>query len=898
LSTKASVENGDASLVNEFRIEGASKQVFLRALGPSLANAGVTNPLADPTLELLNGNGALMASNDNWRSDQDAAIQATGLAPPDDLEAAIIATVSPGFYVAVVRGKNGGTGTAIGEVYDLDSSNASSSLTAFGARGLTGTLVAEVSCSFANTTLLIRALGPSLSSAGISGTVQDPTLVLRDGNGGLLEANDNWRDSPNRQAIIDSGLAPTDDRESSIARTVTPGTYSGIPAGANNTGGIAFVQFYHLPYSGSPLPLIPIPPSATPTPTPTPAPTPTPTPTPAPTPTPTPSPTAVPVATFYPTANVSFTSVVAVFRDFDNFNSTNFSATINWGDSTFSSMGIVSGDGNGLFQVTGTHTYSTAGAYSIVATIDDLADSRGIIAGSTAQVRSFPTPPPNANPSNAAGTLYAVSGSQVLKISPTAVTTVFTQCDTSFSGITFDRKHNLYVVADTERTIFKFLPDGTSSVYASGIVLTSDRSVSGPSGIDFDQQNNLYLADEVGGNIFKFGLGGSRTVFASGLNAPAGLAFDKAGNLFVLESGTDTLLKFTPDGTKSVFAQSVFGRGLAFDRGGNLFTTNGQLAKYAPDGTRVEVASFPGRNYGLAVDSVDNIYVSNGSSSIYKFTRETTGTTGSVYQVQSTALAVEPPNGFPLNISTRLRVQTAENVLIGGFIITGSDPKKVLIRGIGPSLANAGVPGSLQDPTLELHDANGTIAANDNWKDSQRTAIEGTGIPPSDDRESAILQTLAPGAYTTIEQGKDSTTGIGLLEVYDLDQAANSRLANISTRGFVEGGNNVMIGGFIIAGNGGTVVVRGIGPSLANAGIARPLADPTLELHDNSGAIVTSNDNWKDSQQPAIEATGIPPTNALESAILVTLPAGAYTAILAGKGGGTGVGLIEIYNLQ
>ena len=263
-----------------------------------------------------------------------------------------------------------------------------------------------------------------------------------------------------------------------------------------------------------------------------------------------------------------------------------------------------------------------------------------------------------------------------------------------------------------------------------------------------------------------------------------------------------------------------------------------------------------------------------------------------------------PSQAQLLNISTRMNVQTGDNVLIGGFIVTGTAPKKVLLRAIGPSLANANppVPGALADPVLEFHAADGSlITSNDNWKDTQQTEIEATGIPPTNDLESALVITLNPGNYTAIVLGKNGTNGIGLVEGYDLDEAADSQLANISTRGFVETGSNVMIGGFILGNGTGTtnVLIRAIGPSLANANPPVPgaLADPTLELHDENGVLVMSNDNWKDSQQAEIEATGIPPTNDLESAMVVTLPATAHTAIVAGKDGGMGVALVEAYRL-
>lgn len=252
-----------------------------------------------------------------------------------------------------------------------------------------------------------------------------------------------------------------------------------------------------------------------------------------------------------------------------------------------------------------------------------------------------------------------------------------------------------------------------------------------------------------------------------------------------------------------------------------------------------------------------------------------------------------------LNISTRMNVGTGENVLIGGFIVVGTDPKKVIIRALGPSLANAGVPDSLADPILELHMPDSSVVTNDNWRDTQEQQIIDSTIPPDNNLESSIVDTLDPGAYTAIVRGKNNGTGVGLVEVYDLDQAADSQLANISTRGFVDIGDNVMIGGFIVGGTSSTtVLVRAMGPSLSGQGIADPLLDPTLELHDSNGVQIAFDDNWKDSQQAEIEATTIPPTDDREAAIVSDLDPGAYTAIVRGKNNTTGVGLMEVYNLQ
>lgn len=269
---------------------------------------------------------------------------------------------------------------------------------------------------------------------------------------------------------------------------------------------------------------------------------------------------------------------------------------------------------------------------------------------------------------------------------------------------------------------------------------------------------------------------------------------------------------------------------------------------------------------------------------------------------------VAPPPQL-INISTRARVLTDDKVVIAGFIITGASPKRVLLRGIGPSLNGVGV--TLSDPTLELHQGSTILATNDNWKTksdgtSQQLEIEATTIPPTNESESAILMTLTPGTYTAILAGKNGGIGVGVIEAYDLVQAANSRLANISTRGFVDTGDNVLIGGFFLGaggGDGAKVIIRAIGPSLGSA-VPGALPDPLLELHDANGATTSTNDNWKindQTQQPQeaeVRATGIPPSSELESVIIATLPPGHYTAIVRAKNNTPGIGLVEVYNQQ
>ena len=280
------------------------------------------------------------------------------------------------------------------------------------------------------------------------------------------------------------------------------------------------------------------------------------------------------------------------------------------------------------------------------------------------------------------------------------------------------------------------------------------------------------------------------------------------------------------------------------------------------------------------------------------------------YVFTSTKTGATTPAAIPaqaLNISTRLRVDIGDKVMIGGFIIRGNASKAVVLRGLGPSLTNFGIPlaNVFLDPVLELHGPCGTlIASNDNWKDSpQRAQIEGTGFQPSDDRESVILATLPPGAYTVILKGVGQTAGIGLIEVYDNNQLVDSDLANISTRGFVLTGDNVMIGGFALGGsnNPTRIAVRALGPSLTSSGLSNVLADPTLELHNANGTIMVSNDDWQSDPVSAAQLTanGLALPNPKESGIFTSLaPPGQFTAVVAGKNGGIGIGLVEIYDLD
>ncbi len=250
------------------------------------------------------------------------------------------------------------------------------------------------------------------------------------------------------------------------------------------------------------------------------------------------------------------------------------------------------------------------------------------------------------------------------------------------------------------------------------------------------------------------------------------------------------------------------------------------------------------------------------------------------------------------NVSTRMMVGTGDKIEIGGFIIAGNLPKKVLLRAVAPSLTQFGVRETMANPILDLYDAASEIVAtNDNWNTNRREVLS-TGYAPGDEREGAIVTTLKPGSYTAILRGFAGATGVALFELYDLDPPS-SKVPNISTRGNVGIGDDVMIAGFIIGGNQPTrVIVRALGPALADFGVDGALADPTLELHNGNGAIIGQNDDWKSTQQQAIQNSGYAPPKDAEAAIMATLQPGNYTAIVRGKNDTTGVALVEVYNLD
>jgi len=341
--------------------------------------------------------------------------------------------------------------------------------------------------------------------------------------------------------------------------------------------------------------------------------------------------------------------------------------------------------------------------------------------------------------------------------------------------------------------------------------------------------------------------------------------------------------------------------------GGQTFPTT-VLASTPNDGTeQISVPNIGTTQARLKVEGVTNIFfdISDANFTV----------TGGGPNPTPTPSATPTPRPATLgNIATRLQVGTADRVLIAGFIVQGNAPKRVLIRAVGPSLTQFGVPNALANPQLELRDASSAIGMNDNWQTTQiggvitadqGTEIQNSGLAPGNPAESALIATLSPGSYTAIVKGVSDGTGVGIVEAYDLAATSGSLLANIATRGFVQTGDGAMIGGFIVVTQPTRVIIRAIGPSLTQFGVPDALANPQLELNDATSTIAR-NDDWQttqifgvitNNQVTEIQNSQLAPTNPGESAIIVTLQPGSYTAIVRGANNTTGNGLVEVYSL-
>jgi hypothetical protein len=471
---------------------------------------------------------------------------------------------------------------------------------------------------------------------------------------------------------------------------------------------------------------------------------------------------------------------------------------------------------------------------------------------------------------------------------------------------------------DRDAFVTKFNAAGSALVYSTYL---------GGSDIDFSQSialdptGNAYVTGTTvstnfpTANALQSSTGGDFDVFVTKLNAPGtalvyssylgGNEFDVANSIAVDSAGRAYVAGYTISTnfpTANAFQGTIGGVGFE-----DAFVT-----KFNAAGSALVYSTYLGgtdreNGTGIAVDSAGNAYVTGSTSS--RCFPTTTGAFDTLWSLGEEAFitkiseTAQPATLTPcpsqlLNVAARLRVLTGDSVLIGGFIITGNEAKRVIIRGIGPSLTS--IQGALANPTLELFDSFPfLVGSNDDWI-TNHAEVQATGIPPSHDLESAIVKTLEPGAYTAVLRGQNNGVGIGVVEVYDLNPDANSILTNIGSRGFVDTGDNAMIGGFIVGGNGeadARVVVRGIGPSLAAFGITNALQNPTLELKNANGATLMSNDDWQQGQPAEISQLNLAPSDSRESALVISLPHGNYTAILRGKNNTTGIAVVEIYNV-
>lgn len=797
-------QTGEAAVVSEFVIQGgAAKQVLVRAIGPSL---NVPGPLADPTMELRDSAGGFVGANNNWKDSQQAAIEATGLPPANNLESAIVATLAPGLYFTVIRGVSNTNGVALSEVYDLGGS--ASSFTALGTRGYVGTsddvLVSGVILSGSqNQDVLVRALGSSLANSGLSAALPNPMLELRDVNGSLLSSNDNWGDTQ-ETAIQSSGLAPSNVFESAIIATLSPGNYTSIVRGAQNSVGLGFVQYYALPYSGSVLD-------------------------------PAPSLLALPVITS-PLAASGTVGQLFTYQ-FEASEATSLAVTNSPPGLAFdSALQAIVGNptASGTFQ-TGLSATNAAGTTSATLTI-------------TVQQ------PPSSGPS---------------VISSTAVT--------GRTGRFFE---------------FQVITTGGSPA--------AQLSVSGlPPGLVADPVTGLISGTPTSDGSFAVTL----TVMDGPFTATSRLQLTFTSDLAVPVIISPSSASLIPG---QFFAYTINAPATADPSDPTSFTLFGTL----PTGLTFDskTGTISGTFMGSPLrdrDSPDRNELSGGIvTNVQLFAKNSHGTS-----TLSLVFFLAPKGA--VNISTRLRVGRGDDVLIGGFIITGNAPKKLILRAIAPSLRkeNAPLPGTLPDPTLKLYEGDILLGENNDWRESQEDEIIGTSIPPTAEKESAILAVLNPGSYTAIVAGATGVvpdTGIAVVEVYDLgtaslDANSKSRLANISSRGVVLENDDVMIGGFIISGTTSKILVRAIGPSIKGL-VPGALGDTMLELHNSSGDRIARNDDWKvpqdgGSEQSKIEETTIAPQDEKEAAILALLNPGAYTAIVRGKNE-TGVAVVEVYVLE
>ena len=530
------------------------------------------------------------------------------------------------------------------------------------------------------------------------------------------------------------------------------------------------------------------------------------------------------------------------------------------------------------------------------------------------------------------------------------------------AGVALDTAGNVYVADVQNHIILKITSGGSVTTLAglAGSSGFDDGTGSAarffqPNGVAVDTAGNVYVADTQGSSIRKITPNGGTTTIGGNLSGargsddgtgsaarfwnPTGVAVNAAGKVYVADTRNNTIRAGvaapnptptptpTPTSTPSATASpspglsvatnvAPSGIGFTYDYAVTNTTTTPIVAVNVTTGLEVDSITSP---QGWVSQRLTTSYIrivqwvaaDRGRAiapcrSLTGFSLKSIATPGTVEfgalsddsSVEFEDMLVAGPANRPsqvANISTRLSVGTGDDVLIGGFIVTGTHQKTVIARAMGPSLPVAGV---LADPILEVVNARGEIvASSDNWMDGTYNGlIAASGIPPGNSNECAVMADLEPGPYTAVVRGSNDGTGVGLVEIYDVDMRSDSQLANVSTRGLVQTGDNVLIGGFIAVGTTPQkVILRAIGPSLP---LANALADPTLELYDGNGSIVGSNDNWQDSNASEIVSTGVPPSHDRDAAIVTVLSPGPYTAVVRGRGGSTGIALVEAYALQ
>ena len=478
-----------------------------------------------------------------------------------------------------------------------------------------------------------------------------------------------------------------------------------------------------------------------------------------------------------------------------------------------------------------------------------------------------------------------------------------------FTGIGGQLRNNIARIDSSDGTADSFDPNANNGV--SSIVVQADGKIlvggtfNGANSIGGQTRNRVARLDPETGQSDSFDPNANDTVYSLALQ-PDGKVL--AGGLFTNIGGKprNAFARLSND-TAALQELIVTPTTVTWTRAGSspqfttvFFSYSTDNLNYTPLGQGFTYDNSGGNwlLFGQSFPTEQNIYIRARGYYRGGYFNSSESITDSVHN------AFVLPGAHPRNLSSRMRVGTGDDVGIGGFIITASPNasptfnfKHVLLRAVGASF------DQLVDPVLELHSPSPyETIINDNWKDDflQAMAIQATGLAPSRDLDSAIDAYLQPGSYTAVIRGKNNSSGVGLIEIYDLDQGLSAKLANISTRALVGTNSNILIAGFILGGNGANdrIVVRALGPSLANLGVPNALANPRLELRDSNGAILIANNDWQDDPAQAAELTaaGFAPSNNLEAAAAVTLPPGAFTALVFGVNDGTGVGLVEVYD--